>query len=251
MRSDVVVASVLCVVVFFSACGGGQRFVFPEEGNRPHRKTCLVLSVGGPHGIAHIGAIKAIKERELQIDCVGGASMGALVGALYANRPEANLEKEVISLLQKYVKKTRDEKEGGFIVGALLIGGAVALSGGAAIPVLLGGAAGGLAFAGAVDKVDLKRFASVLNKHLKKRTFDRLAIPLTTFHVPINKERLTVVAVSEGKVAGAVKKSIANPMSSATLTPSRQATWTPGLTDWPRSQFRTCVVSIQAHKSSP
>ncbi|MEZ5070043.1 MAG: patatin-like phospholipase family protein [Bacteroidales bacterium] len=44
----------------------------------------LVLSGGGSKGLAHIGVIKALEEQEVPIDCIGGTSMGAIVGALYA-----------------------------------------------------------------------------------------------------------------------------------------------------------------------
>ncbi len=45
----------------------------------------LVLSGGGVRGMAHIGAIKALKDYGISADYVSGSSVGALVGALYAN----------------------------------------------------------------------------------------------------------------------------------------------------------------------
>lgn len=48
------------------------------------REIGVVFSGGGARGFAHIGAIKAFQEEEIPIDIVGGVSMGALVGALYA-----------------------------------------------------------------------------------------------------------------------------------------------------------------------
>lgn len=48
-------------------------------------KIGLVLSGGGVKGIAHIGLIKALNEYEINCDIVSGSSVGALVGALYAN----------------------------------------------------------------------------------------------------------------------------------------------------------------------
>lgn len=45
----------------------------------------LVLSGGGAKGLAHIGALKVIEEAGVQIDYIGGTSMGAIVGALYAS----------------------------------------------------------------------------------------------------------------------------------------------------------------------
>ena len=45
----------------------------------------LVLSGGGVKGIAHIGLIKALNKYEIDAQIVSGSSVGALVGALYAN----------------------------------------------------------------------------------------------------------------------------------------------------------------------
>ena len=44
----------------------------------------LVLSGGGAKGMAHVGALKIIEEAGIRIDYIGGSSMGALVGGLYA-----------------------------------------------------------------------------------------------------------------------------------------------------------------------
>lgn len=45
----------------------------------------LVLSGGGIRGMAHIGLLKAMQEHELDAQLIAGSSVGALVGALYAN----------------------------------------------------------------------------------------------------------------------------------------------------------------------
>jgi len=45
----------------------------------------LVLSGGGAKGLAHIGVLEVLEEAGIQIDLVGGTSMGAFVGALYAS----------------------------------------------------------------------------------------------------------------------------------------------------------------------
>ena len=53
-------------------------------------KVGLVLSGGGAKGMAHIGALKVIEEAGVRIDYIGGTSMGAIVGALYASGYTAN-----------------------------------------------------------------------------------------------------------------------------------------------------------------
>ena len=47
-------------------------------------KVGLVLSGGGAKGYAHIGALRVIEEAGIEIDYIGGTSMGAIVGGLYA-----------------------------------------------------------------------------------------------------------------------------------------------------------------------
>jgi NTE family protein len=45
----------------------------------------LVLSSGGARGIAHIGVIETLEKYGFRIESVAGASMGALVGGMYAS----------------------------------------------------------------------------------------------------------------------------------------------------------------------
>ncbi|MFC2128203.1 patatin-like phospholipase family protein, partial [Bacteroidota bacterium] len=45
----------------------------------------LVLSGGGAKGFAHIGVLKVLEKSGVKIDYIGGTSMGAVVGALYAS----------------------------------------------------------------------------------------------------------------------------------------------------------------------
>ncbi|MEN1784216.1 MAG: patatin-like phospholipase family protein [Bacteroidota bacterium] len=54
-------------------------------GNLQGKSIGLVLSGGGIRGMAHIGFIKAMQEHGLKAGAVSGTSVGALVGALYAN----------------------------------------------------------------------------------------------------------------------------------------------------------------------
>lgn len=66
----------------------------------------LVLSGGGARGIAHIGVIQALLEKNIPIDWVGGTSMGAIIGAQYAMglRPE-----EMLRATRKAFQNTRDK----------------------------------------------------------------------------------------------------------------------------------------------
>jgi len=72
-------------VVFFAVSGFSQT---DQIEGRP--KVGLVLSGGGAKGLAHIGVLKVIDEAGIKVDYVGGTSMGAIVGALYASGYSAN-----------------------------------------------------------------------------------------------------------------------------------------------------------------
>lgn len=57
--------------------------LFLQAQNRP--KIGLVLSGGGAKGFAHIGVLKVLEEAGVKIDFIGGTSMGAVIGGLYAS----------------------------------------------------------------------------------------------------------------------------------------------------------------------
>ncbi|OQO10692.1 Lysophospholipase NTE1 [Cryoendolithus antarcticus] len=62
---------------------------FKGDFHRLARRLCgrsvgLVLGGGGARGIAHVGIIRALEEAGLPIDIIGGTSIGAFIGALYA-----------------------------------------------------------------------------------------------------------------------------------------------------------------------
>lgn len=48
-------------------------------------KVGLVLSGGGAKGLAHIGTLKIIDSLGIRVDYIGGTSMGAIIGSLYAS----------------------------------------------------------------------------------------------------------------------------------------------------------------------
>jgi len=55
---------------------------FAQEQKKP--KIGLVLSGGGAKGLAHIGVLKVLEEQGIEISYIGGTSMGAIIGGLYA-----------------------------------------------------------------------------------------------------------------------------------------------------------------------
>ena len=71
---------VIILFAFFGILGHAQNI--PSD---TPPKVGLVLSGGGAKGLAHIGALKVIEEAGIKVDYIGGTSMGAIVGALYAS----------------------------------------------------------------------------------------------------------------------------------------------------------------------
>lgn len=62
---------------------------FKGDFHRLSRRLCgksvgLVLGGGGARGLAHVGVIRALEEAGLPIDIIGGTSIGAFIGAVYA-----------------------------------------------------------------------------------------------------------------------------------------------------------------------
>ena len=64
-------------ILFFTQTTSAQEQKKPKIG--------LVLSGGGAKGFAHIGVLKVLEEAGIKIDYIGGTSMGAVVGGLYAS----------------------------------------------------------------------------------------------------------------------------------------------------------------------
>ena len=65
-------------------------------------KIGLCLSGGGVKGAAHIGALKALEEENIKIDCISGTSSGSIVSSLYAMGYTPN---EIYLLFKKFGKE--------------------------------------------------------------------------------------------------------------------------------------------------
>ena len=62
-------------------------------------KVGLCLSGGAALGFAHIGALRALEEHDIDVHMVSGASFGAIVGALYSNGYSSE---EILDIVEKY-----------------------------------------------------------------------------------------------------------------------------------------------------
>ncbi|WP_445665427.1 patatin-like phospholipase family protein [Fodinibius sp. AD559] len=51
---------------------------------KTEEKIGLALGGGATLGAAHVGVLRALEESEIEVDCIAGTSIGAMVGALYA-----------------------------------------------------------------------------------------------------------------------------------------------------------------------
>lgn len=131
----------------------------------------LALSGGAAKGIAHIGVLKYLEEREVKISRVAGTSAGGIVGALYcAGLSLGDIEKSVLELNWKeFFKPT--------------------------LPKI-----------GLIDSSHVEKF---VEEHIGKVTFKELKIPLLVNAVDLlsGKE----VILREGPVAPAVRASCAIP----------------------------------------
>lgn len=84
--------------------------VFAQEQKKP--KIGLVLSGGGAKGLAHIGVLKVLEEAGVEISYVGGTSMGAIIGGLYASGYSATQIDSIFkttdydALIQDYIPRS-------------------------------------------------------------------------------------------------------------------------------------------------
>lgn len=62
-------------------------------------RIALALSGGGARGVAHVGVLKVLEDLRVPVDCIAGASMGAIVGGVYAaGMPIAAMERIVTGI---------------------------------------------------------------------------------------------------------------------------------------------------------
>lgn len=64
----------------------------------------ICLAGGGVKGAAHIGVLKALEEKNIKVDYIGGASSGSIVASLYAAGFSSD---EIYDIFKKYCRKIK------------------------------------------------------------------------------------------------------------------------------------------------
>lgn len=132
----------------------------------------LALSGGAARGFAHIGVIRAFEENGIKIDCMSGASIGALIGLFYASGKTPD---EMLAIAGS-VRKSKLKAIGPFHIG----------------------------------KAGLSYVEHLLKKHVPAKRFEDLSLPLfvsvTNFHT--GKYEI----ISSGDIVPALRASVAIPV---------------------------------------
>jgi NTE family protein len=142
----------------------------------------VALGSGGARGWAHIGVLDALREAGIDIHCVAGASMGALVGAAFAAGRLADLRQVAVELDWKRVL--------GYFAELSLSG------------------------SGLIDGRKIRRF---LSEYVGAINIERLTLPYAAVATDIETGREVVLRA--GNVVEAVRASISIP---GLFTPGRR-----------------------------
>ncbi len=76
--------SLTLVCIFILTAAGPLPIAGQADPVKSRPTVGLVLSGGGARGFAHVGVLKVLEENRVPVDYIGGASIGGLIGALYA-----------------------------------------------------------------------------------------------------------------------------------------------------------------------
>lgn len=169
---------VLCLSLLVLSCSTRYEYLddpppIPECPRPSCVRVALVLGGGGARGMAHVGVLEEFEQAGIPIDAIIGCSAGSIVGALYADHPNACYVRQVLEPLR--VWDILDIK----VFSARY---------------------------GLVQGQSLRRF---LTKNLCSRHFCQLQIPLYVVATDVYAGRL--VSISTGPVIPAVHASAAVP----------------------------------------
>jgi NTE family protein len=139
-----------------------------------HIRVALVLGSGGVRGIAHVGVLEEFEKAGIPVDLIVGCSAGSIVGALYADNPNAAYVKQILT----HMRRTN-------LLDINLWNCRFGLSQGAML-------------------------SRTLEKYLEASTFDELKIPFVTVASDLNSGEL--VPIGSGDIVKAVRASSSIPL---------------------------------------
>lgn len=173
--------SILFFAVLSALFGCGPAKFIPQENPDPPApfylpekiQVALVLGSGGVRGMAHVGVLEEFEKAGIPIDIIVGCSAGSIVGALYADNPDAAAIKRAVwaiktdSLLEIDIWNCRYGLSQGYSM------------------------------------------AKVLDQHLEAETFDQLKLPLIVVASDLHSGEL--VPMGSGDLVSAVRASCSIP----------------------------------------
>ena len=188
-------------VLLIAFCGIVLTSSLPAQ-SCPAPRTALVLSGGGAKGLAHIGVLRALDSLGIRPDLVVGASMGSVIGAMYASGYSGRTIDSLVRFLPVASLFRTFDPRAPRSLGPLQ-------------PLLVWelGDRGFTLQGAAVREPEANALlnAAMLRGNLLARgDFDRLPIPLRVVATDLADRR--VVVLDEGDLARAVRASIAIPL---------------------------------------
>jgi len=100
--------STLCLLLCLSGCktpsypfANAPEPIDPVHICNENVHVALVLGGGGARGMFHVGVLEALEEANIPLDMIVGCSAGSIVGALYADRPDACTIRDLLIRLKR------------------------------------------------------------------------------------------------------------------------------------------------------
>lgn len=189
-----------------------------RQGLGGKRRTCYVLSVGGSAGLAHLGALDALRERGHVADCVVGNSMGALVGSLYATAPDVSQRERYRAFVARYID------DAGLLARAMGMGLALVLGDDSpGVVRWVGKLLGRVLNVGASHR----HLRDTLDAFYARADVQGTRVPFVTYYLEREGQGVRPVKADRGNLADAVAASTANPYVFRDLDTSTER-WDPG-----------------------
>lgn len=99
-----VILNILIILITLTGCGNKFKaaYHFTNFTNAPINKkidVAIVLGGGGARAIADLGVLEVLEENNIKVDLIIGTSGGSIIGALYADNPDAKNLKNIANKL--------------------------------------------------------------------------------------------------------------------------------------------------------